>query len=124
MRRISRFAIAVLLAMSMVLPLPAVGFPVFSASEFAQQAAQWIDTMNQYIQQTKKWIEDADRIKNALVAISTLDFNNVMNGVQDILGTASDWNITSGLVDNVLDSLGEAVIIGRILLILFADAAG
>lgn len=109
MRRIKRIAIAMLLAISMALPLPAVGFPVFSATEFAQQAAQWIDTINQYVQQTKKWIEDADRIKNALVAISSGDFNKVMNGVQDILGTVSDWNITSGLVDNVLDSLGDNV---------------
>ena len=107
MRRARTAFISVILLISAAVQLPATGFPVFSASEFLQSAAQWIETANQYVQQAKKWVEEADRLKNTLVSMSQGDFNSVMNGIQDLTSQISGWEVTNGLVDNVIDSLGD-----------------
>ena len=104
MRRTRKTAAVMLLVVLSVLPLPAAGIPVFSSAEWLQDAMHWIDTMNQYLQTTKKWIADAERISKTLVAMASGDFNDFMDGMQDIMYTVSDWGITSGIVDNFIDA--------------------
>ena len=110
MRGIRKSAVLMVLVSCMaVIPLPAVGFPVFSASEFAQQAAQWIDTVNQYVQEAKRWVSEANRLKNQITSINISDWNSWVDTITGSLDIISDWGITSGVLDNILDSSSDTL---------------
>ena len=98
MHRIRRFLLSFLTVLMLFhAPVCAVGYPVFSRQEFLQSAAQWVDTANQYVQQTKIWIDDARRIKDALQGMIEGDWTNWLSGFSNLMGSIADTQLMSAM---------------------------
>lgn len=82
-------------------------YPVIDISAITSGITQFMQTVEQYGRQIKQWQQEYERLLNAAKAISTGDFNQIMNGLQDIAGQMAGWEATNGSWDSFLNSFGD-----------------